>query len=99
MADYRIEITEEAKVDLSHYTAFERKLIVSPIREQLSEQPKVETKNRKPLRDNPIATWELRIGKYRVFYEVDEARLTVVIVSVGHKDHNVLVIRGKEVQL
>ena len=99
MAGYHIEVTEEAKIDLSHYTAFERKLIVSQIREQLSEQPKVETKNRKPLRDNPISTWELRIGKFRVFYEVDEAGRLVVIVSVGHKDHNVVVIRGKEVQL
>ena len=69
MATYRIEVTEEAKTDLSHYTAFERKLIVSGIREQLADQPLIETKNRKPLRDNPIASWELRIGKYRVFYE------------------------------
>ena len=99
MAAYRIEVTEEAKTDLSHYTAFERNLIVSQIREQLSEQPEVETKNRKQLRDNPIACWELRVGKFRVFYEVDEARKLVVIVSVGHKDHNVLVIRGNEVQL
>jgi mRNA-degrading endonuclease RelE of RelBE toxin-antitoxin system len=99
MAGYRIEVTEEAKTDFSHYTAFERKLIVSQIREQLSEQPNVETKNRKLLRDNPISSWELRVGKFRVFYEVDEAGQIVVIVSVGHKDHNVLVIRGKEVQL
>jgi len=99
MTGYRIEVTEEAKIDLSHYNAFERKLIVSQIREQLLEQPKVETKNRKPLRDNPISSWELRVGKFRVFYEVDEAGQIVVIVSVGHKDHNVLVIRGKEVQL
>jgi len=99
MSAYRIEVTEEAKIDLSHYTAFERKLIVSQIREQLSEQPKVETKNRKSLRDNPISSWELRVGKFRVFYMVDEPGQVVVIVSVGHKDHNVLVIRGKEVQL
>ena len=68
MATYRIEVTEEAKTDHSHYAAFERKLIVSGIREQLTDQPLIETKNRKLLRDNPIASWELRIGKYRVFY-------------------------------
>ena len=99
MAAYRIEVTEEAKSDLNHYTAFERKLIVSQIREQLSEQPNVETKNRKQLRDNPISSWELRVGRFRVFYEVDVVGKIVVIVSVGHKDHNILVIRGKEVRL
>jgi len=59
----------------------------------------VETKNRKSLRDNPIAPWELRIGKYRVFYEVNEPGQMVSIVSVGHKEHNVLLIGGKEVQI
>ena len=72
MASYRIEVTEEAKVDLSHYTVFERKLVVSEIRKQLTNEPLVETKNRKLLRENPIAAWELRIGDYRVFYEVNE---------------------------
>jgi hypothetical protein len=48
MASYQIEVTEEAKVDLSHYTAFERKLIVSQIREQLTDQPLVETKTVSP---------------------------------------------------
>ena len=99
MASYRIDVTEEAQIDLSYYTAFERKLVVSEIREQLSNQPLLETKNRKSLRDNPIAAWELRIGKYRIFYEVNEPPQSVSIVSVGHKEHNVLFIRGKEVQI
>ncbi len=99
MANFQIDVTEEAKGDLSYYTAFERKIMVSEIREQLTHQPHVETKNRKPLRDNPVASWELRVGKYRVFYEVDETARTVSVVSVGHKEHNVLWIRGKEVQL
>jgi mRNA-degrading endonuclease RelE of RelBE toxin-antitoxin system len=99
MATYRIEVTEEAKTDLSYYTAFERKLIVAEIREQLTDQPLVETKNRKLLRDNPIASWELRIRKYRVFYQVNDPAQMVIIVSVGHKEHNILLIRGKEVQI
>ena len=99
MASYRIDVTEEAKIDLSHYTAFERKLVVSEIREQLTHEPLVETKNRKSLRDTPIASWELRIGKYRVFYEVNEPAQMVSIVSVGHKEHNILLIGGKEGQI
>lgn len=99
MASFRIEMTEEARTDLSCYIASERKLIVSEIRTQLENQPHVETKNRKALRENPIASWELRVGKYRVFYLVDQTARTVSVVSVGHKEHNVLWIRGKEVQL
>jgi mRNA-degrading endonuclease RelE of RelBE toxin-antitoxin system len=99
MATYRIEVTEEAKTDLSYYTAFERKLIVSGIREQLSDQPLIETKNRKPLRDNPLASWELRVGKYRVFYKVHDTVQMVSIVSVGHKEHNLLLIRDQKVQI
>ena len=35
--------------------------MVSEMREQLTHQPQVETRNRKLLRDNPVASWELRI--------------------------------------
>ncbi|MGH7794620.1 MAG: type II toxin-antitoxin system RelE family toxin [Candidatus Binatia bacterium] len=59
----------------------------------------VEPKNRKPLRDNPVASWELRVGKFRVFYEVDDPARLIVVVSAGHKEHNVLIIRGKAVQI
>ncbi|MBP1468706.1 type II toxin-antitoxin system RelE/ParE family toxin [Candidatus Chloroploca sp. M-50] len=106
MPQYHIEITDEAEHDLSYYRAYERKAITDGILTQLAYEPHQETVNRKRLRDNPIATWELRIGKYRVFYEIehddtvgpDDAAL-VIIISVGHKEHNVLYIRGKVVKL
>jgi mRNA-degrading endonuclease RelE of RelBE toxin-antitoxin system len=58
-----------------------------------------ETRNRKKLRDNPIAAWELRTGRYRIFYEVEEIGQTVTIVAVGHKVHDKLIIKGQEVEL
>ncbi|HEY7216941.1 MAG TPA: type II toxin-antitoxin system RelE/ParE family toxin [Candidatus Binatia bacterium] len=82
MAAYRIELTEDAKVDLAYYMVFERKIIVSDIRKQLTDQPDLETKNRKSLREKPIGTWELRVGKYRVFYELDRAARVANIVSI-----------------
>ena len=64
MANYQIELTEEAKEDVYYYDAFERKIIVSGIRDQLSDQPDVETKNRKPLREKtcPVgsAYWQIQ---------------------------------------
>ncbi len=96
---YTIEVTEDAKHDLSFFAARERKIILQGIRERLSYEPLQETRNQKVLRKNPIAPWELRIGKYRVFYEVRETVVTVGVVAVGYKEHNALYIRGKQVSL
>jgi mRNA-degrading endonuclease RelE of RelBE toxin-antitoxin system len=99
MPAYEIEVTDDARADLNYYPAYERKIIVSEIPIHLMHQPLVETRNRKTLRENPISSWELRIARYRVFYDVDESRRKVTVVAVGHKDHNVLLIRGKQVDL
>ena len=97
--EYHIDVTVEAKEDLDSYSVSERRVIVAGIRGQLAYQPLVETKNRKRLRENPISPWELRVGKYRIFYEVDVRNKRVTIVAIGHKEHNVLLIRRKEAQI
>jgi mRNA-degrading endonuclease RelE of RelBE toxin-antitoxin system len=48
---------------------------------------------------NALADWELRIGDYRVFYDIDSAAATVKIKAIGYKEHNRLFIRGTEYQL
>ena len=53
-----------------HLTAIDAKydrLIRETIEQQLQFDPGVETRNRKPLRANPVAPWELRIGPLRVY--------------------------------
>jgi mRNA-degrading endonuclease RelE of RelBE toxin-antitoxin system len=99
MPTYILDITEDANEDLAYYRAFERKVIVNEIVAQLVDQPDVETHSRKSLRDNPIARWELKVGKFRVFYEIDPDEKLVTVVSIGHKEHNVLYIRGKVIQI
>ena len=70
------------------------------IERHLGTEPLHEARNRKPLRPNPIAPWELRVGALRVFYEVDPGRpQTVHVLAVGKKTRNVLRIGGKEVRL
>ncbi|MGB0560916.1 MAG: type II toxin-antitoxin system RelE family toxin [Spirulinaceae cyanobacterium] len=96
---YTIQITEDAKQDLSYFKANEKKQIISAIKSQLIYEPLIETRNRKRLRENPIATWELRSGKFRIFYEVIEEIITVTVISIGIKQHNTLYIRGNEVKL
>ena len=69
--------------------------------DQLIYEPTSETRNRKHLGENELATWELRIGKYRVFYDVVllESSRIVRIKAIGHKEHNRLFIGGKEIEL
>ncbi len=96
---YEITITAEAEDDLAIFRAIDRKRISEAIVIQLTHQAEVESRHRKRLRENPIASWELRVENFRIFYNVDGETVTVVIVGVGQKRHNRLYFRGGEVQL
>ena len=71
-----------------------------PIRGQLQHEPFRETRQRKRLRPNPLAAWELRVGTLRVFYEEDADEAGFVnILAIGVKRGNRLLIAGEEIQL
>jgi len=76
-------------------------LIKATIEEQLRSAPGTPTRNRKRL-ETPTpfdATWELRFGsdnRFRVLYEIDEAKRTVNILAIGIKDRSRLLIGGEE---
>jgi len=75
-------------------------MVFDGVDEQLEHEPGVETRNRKPMRPNPLAPWELRIEELRVYYEIEEQPEQVVtIVAVGVKDRNRVLIGGKEIRL
>lgn len=76
----------------------EQRVIVDAVKVHLLIDANVESKRRKCLNENPLAPWELRIGKYRVFYDLENDVL-VKIIAVGYKDHNDLFIRGELVEL
>ena len=67
---YEIEFAHSARQDLKALRKFEQKIILDGIDEQLRSEPTAETLNRKRLEPNDIADWELRLRKYRVFYNV-----------------------------
>ena len=62
-------------------------------------EPTAETRNRKEMRPNSLASWELRIGDLRVYYDVTEEPQTVTVVAVGIKRDNRVFIGGEERQL
>jgi mRNA-degrading endonuclease RelE of RelBE toxin-antitoxin system len=70
------------------------------IARQLAHQPTVETRNRKPLRPNPVAQYRLRVGVLRVYYDVQEAPERLVVVkAVGVKARDKVYVGGKEIKL
>jgi len=87
--------THLASIDSKHHS-----LIHRTIEEQLTVQPDVETRNRKPLR-RPSAlggVWELRLGpdnRFRVFYNIDRIAARVGVVAIGEKDDSTLRIGGE----
>jgi mRNA-degrading endonuclease RelE of RelBE toxin-antitoxin system len=95
---HQITYVQGAEDDLGWYRANEQKLIFDAVMRFLQTDARVESRKRKQLRPNPVAPWELRLGKYRVFYEVAESGV-VRVLAVGHKEHNELFIRGERVQL
>jgi mRNA-degrading endonuclease RelE of RelBE toxin-antitoxin system len=96
---YEIEFTPEALEDLKSLRKFEQKEVTESIEAQLRYEPTIETRNRKRLSPNEVAEWELRIGKFRVFYSVEEAVLIVSIEAVGFKIGSLLFIRGEKREL
>ena len=66
---YRIEYSPECEDLLRAMTARDRAIVLDAVDRQLAHQPTVETRNRKLMRPNPVALWELRIDDLRVYYK------------------------------
>jgi len=97
---YKIDFAVSTKEHLNYLTATQRAVVFDAVKKQLIYEPFVETRNRKNLRENPIAPWELRLGDLRVFYDLSpEAPNVVEIVAIGVKRENRLLIAGKEIKL
>jgi mRNA-degrading endonuclease RelE of RelBE toxin-antitoxin system len=93
---FQIHVTEGAESDLAWFPAYSRRIILDGIEVHLRHQPTVGTRRIKPLRPNPVAGWELRLGDYRVMYDVDELNRDVTVQVVGEKRGNRLIVKGKE---
>ena len=92
---YSIEYSPDAEGHLRCLTARQQAIVLDTVDEQLTHQPTVETRNRKPMRPNPLAPWELRIGTLRVYYDVEDTpEPQVYIRAVGIKERNRIRIAG-----
>ena len=85
MNNYQIFETDEfikkiKKIANRDQTFIERKLL-QHIYPQLKEEPHYGN-NIKKLMDYKPETWRYRIGKYRLFYVIDEIQKTVFVLSL-----------------
>jgi mRNA-degrading endonuclease RelE of RelBE toxin-antitoxin system len=88
---FEVFVTVGAEGDLRLLPAGGRRVVLDAIERQLPFQPDVPTANRKPLRAlcapwaqmEPV--WELRVGDFRVFYDVDPGAGRVYVRAVRRK--------------
>ena len=79
---FDIRFTEGALEDLQAFSEFEQRWIVSALDSALTDAAQ-ETGNRKRLNPNGLVEWVMRIGKIRVFYDIDYGNSTVKIECIG----------------
>ena len=91
MPKFEIQIADLAIEELKDLRAFDRRRVVEEVDRQLEDQPTEVSKNRKRLDsavpdfEHVAPIWELRIGEFRVFYDVDQSVQIVFVRAVRRK--------------
>jgi len=91
MCVFAIRFAEGVEEDLKKTRIYYRNEILDGIEEQLAHEPVSRTKNRKllenliPPRQTVMPVWELRVGEYRVFYDVSSNGSVVYVRAVRRK--------------
>ena len=88
---YDIHFAADVEKDLKELKTRDQRVVLDAIEEQLTHQPEEVTKNRKilfklipPWQFVP-PVWELRVGEFRVFYDVDSSNKKVIVRAIRHK--------------
>ncbi|AOS84197.1 plasmid stabilization protein [Chlorobaculum limnaeum] len=77
---YRIEILRSARKQLEKIQESDRNRIIDSIR-SLAEKPRPTGSKKLSGRQ----AWRIRIGSYRVIYEIQDSELIILVVTVGHR--------------
>jgi mRNA interferase RelE/StbE len=83
---YHILISAGAEQDLKELRAHDRKEILEAMETHLIHEPTKESRSRiKKLTPPAISQYRLRVGDYRVYYDVEETDHQVLIIQVYEK--------------
>jgi mRNA-degrading endonuclease RelE of RelBE toxin-antitoxin system len=82
---------EAAEEDLRAFRAYEVRRLMDQVDTQLTKDPTTPSRRRKLLEglvppwDSVRPVWQLRVGDFRVFYDVDDERQEVTVRAIRRK--------------
>ena len=79
-AEYRIILSNKFDKTFSQLDRVSQKRIIERLKE-LSKNPKYG----KPLKGRFKGIRSLRVGKYRILYDIQEYHLIIVVIAMGHR--------------
>ena len=90
-----IVYSDEAVQDLKELRAFERSALFDQIEQVLAVNPTLESKAKvKRLKEPAPTQYRLRVGEYRVFYDVEE-QAVVSVLRILSKEASLDYLRGE----
>jgi len=88
---YGIRFARDVARDLRKLSVYRQNILLEAIGTHLSHEPTALTRNRKllvnliPPWDAVPPIWELRVGEYRIFYDVSEEERIVYVRAIRKK--------------
>lgn len=81
---YKVIFTEQSKKELSKLDKSTMRLILAWIRKNLEgcSDPR---QHGKGLTGNHSGQWRYRVGDYRLIAEIEDEKITIIILTVGHR--------------
>ncbi|MDT8442165.1 MAG: type II toxin-antitoxin system RelE/ParE family toxin [Desulfuromonadales bacterium] len=77
---FSLEILRAAQKQLARIDRQEQQRLVAAIR-NLASEPRPTGGSKLTGRD----AWRIRVGDYRVIYEIDDGKLTILVVTIAHR--------------
>lgn len=79
---WRIELTATAERSLSRLDRTAAKRITTFLRNRLAEDPR---SSGRALSGQLAGLWRYRVGDYRLICEIQDGKLLILVVTVGHR--------------
>ena len=81
---YQVEYVPQVYKTLEKMDKFTKRIIIEWIEKNLvdCEDPRI---HGKPLSANRTGQWRYRVGDYRIIAKIEDARLIILIIRIGHR--------------
>jgi len=91
VALFAISFGPEAMLELQSLRKTDQRRVVDEIEKQLGSEPTKATRRRKqlvgisPPWEQVRPVWQLRVGEFRIFYDVDDEQRAVIVRAIRRK--------------